>query len=155
MKHGFAHEHDLALTIGSALPVRPAPLAISGLARLLQRLHFVLGFSAVAEALELSATRHSLDAELICLCPWSIDHQNEDLEPAQQWGDRPESHDAHAQLCFASNLSGLVFKLIESAEQSWRRVRAPEMIASLLEGIPFKHGVPVTDSTPVQQPLAA
>jgi transposase-like protein len=50
---------------------------------------------------------------------------------------------------------GLAFKLIESAEQSWRRIRAPEKIASLLQGIPFKDGVPVTDSTPAQQPLAA
>jgi putative transposase len=50
---------------------------------------------------------------------------------------------------------GLAFKLIESAEQSWRRIRAPEKIASLLEGIPFKDGLPVTDSTPAQQPLAA
>lgn len=50
---------------------------------------------------------------------------------------------------------GLAFKLIESAEQSWRRIRAPEKIASLLEGIAFKDGLPVTDSTPAQQPLAA
>ncbi len=50
---------------------------------------------------------------------------------------------------------GLAFKLIESAEQSWRRIRAPEKIASLLEGITFKDGLPVTDSTPAQQPLAA
>ncbi|OYR25101.1 IS256 family transposase [Brucella grignonensis] len=50
---------------------------------------------------------------------------------------------------------GLAFKLIESAEQSWRRIRAPEKIAALLEGIPFKDGLPVTDSTPAQQPLAA
>jgi hypothetical protein len=50
---------------------------------------------------------------------------------------------------------GLAFKLIESAEQSWRRIRAPQKIASLLEGVPFKDGLPVTDSTPAQQPLAA
>ena len=50
---------------------------------------------------------------------------------------------------------GLAFKLIESAEKSWRRIRAPEKIASLLEGVPFKDGLPVTDSTPAQQPLAA
>jgi putative transposase len=50
---------------------------------------------------------------------------------------------------------GLAFKLIESAEQSWRRIRAPEKIASLLGGISFKDGLPVTDSTPAQQPLAA
>jgi hypothetical protein len=37
---------------------------------------------------------------------------------------------------------GLAFKLIESAEQSWRRIRAPEKIASLLQRIPFKDGVP-------------
>jgi putative transposase len=50
---------------------------------------------------------------------------------------------------------GLAFKLIESAEKSWRRIRAPEKVASLLEGISFKDGLPVTDSTPAQQPLAA
>jgi len=50
---------------------------------------------------------------------------------------------------------GLAFKLIESAEKSWRRIRAPEKVASLLEGVPFKDGLPVTDSTPAQQPLAA
>jgi putative transposase len=50
---------------------------------------------------------------------------------------------------------GLAFKLIESAEQSWRRIRGSEKIASLLEGIPFKHGLPVTDSTPALQPLGA
>jgi putative transposase len=49
----------------------------------------------------------------------------------------------------------LAFKLIESAEKSWRRIRAPEKVASLLEGVPFKDGLPVTDSTPAQQPLAA
>ncbi|NPT39378.1 IS256 family transposase [Paraburkholderia xenovorans] len=50
---------------------------------------------------------------------------------------------------------GLAFKLIESAEKSWRRIRAPERVASLLEGVPFIDGLPVTDSTPAQQPLAA
>lgn len=50
---------------------------------------------------------------------------------------------------------GLAFKLIESAEESWRRIRAPEKIASMLDGMTFKDGEPVTDSTPVQQPLAA
>jgi transposase-like protein len=50
---------------------------------------------------------------------------------------------------------GLAFKLIESAEKSWRRIRAPEKVASLLEGVSFKDGLPVTDSTPAQQPLAA
>jgi hypothetical protein len=37
---------------------------------------------------------------------------------------------------------GLAFNLFESAEQAWRRIRAPEKIASLLESIPFKDGVP-------------
>ncbi|MEX3557637.1 MAG: hypothetical protein VB135_04390, partial [Burkholderia sp.] len=46
------------------------------------------------------------------------------------------------------------FKLIESAEQSWRRIRAPEKLAEMLSAIAFKDGVPVTDSTPAQQPLS-
>jgi putative transposase len=50
---------------------------------------------------------------------------------------------------------GLAFKLIESAEKSWRRIRAPEKVTSLLEGIPFKDGLPVTDSTSAHLPLAA
>ncbi|AKC71373.2 transposase [Pandoraea oxalativorans] len=50
---------------------------------------------------------------------------------------------------------GLAFKLIESAEDSWRRIRAPEKIATMLDGMTFKDGEPVTDSTPAQQPLAA
>ena len=50
---------------------------------------------------------------------------------------------------------GLAFKLIESAEESWRRIRAPEKLTSMLDGMTFKDGEPVTDSTPAQQPLAA
>jgi len=50
---------------------------------------------------------------------------------------------------------GLAFKLIESAEESWRKIRAPEKLAEMLGGMAFKDGVPVTDSTPAQQPLAA
>jgi transposase-like protein len=50
---------------------------------------------------------------------------------------------------------GLAFKLIESAEQSWLRIRGADKIAPLLQGIPFRNGIPVIDSTPVQQPLAA
>ncbi|MEX3605318.1 MAG: hypothetical protein VB142_00725 [Burkholderia sp.] len=41
----------------------------------------------------------------------------------------------------------LAFKLIKSAEQSWRRIRVPEKLG----GIAFKDGVPVIDSTPAQQ----
>jgi len=50
---------------------------------------------------------------------------------------------------------GLAFKLIESAEESWRRIRAPEKLTSLLDGMTFKDGEPVTHSTPAQQSLAA
>ncbi|MFP4897321.1 IS256 family transposase [Paraburkholderia sp. EG304] len=50
---------------------------------------------------------------------------------------------------------GLAFKLIESAEESWRRIRAPEKLTSMLDGMTFKDGEPVTDSTPAQQSLAA
>ncbi|WP_408491793.1 IS256 family transposase [Paraburkholderia sediminicola] len=50
---------------------------------------------------------------------------------------------------------GLAFKLIESAEESWRRIRAPEKLTALLDGMTFKDGEPVIDSTPAQQSLAA
>lgn len=50
---------------------------------------------------------------------------------------------------------GMAFKLIESAEKSWRRIRGVDKIEQLLKGIPFKDGTPVIDSTPAQQPLAA
>jgi transposase-like protein len=54
-----------------------------------------------------------------------------------------------------STFLGLAFKLIEAAEQSWRRIRGAEKIEQLLQGIPFKDGTPVIDSTPAQQLLAA
>ena len=49
---------------------------------------------------------------------------------------------------------GMAFKLIEAAEKSWRRIRGADKIEQLLEGIPFKDGTPVIDSTPGQQLLA-
>jgi putative transposase len=50
---------------------------------------------------------------------------------------------------------GLAFQFIESAEQSWPRIRAPEKLTSMLDGIAFRDGEPAIDSTPAQQPLAA
>ncbi|MEX3583778.1 MAG: transposase, partial [Burkholderia sp.] len=50
---------------------------------------------------------------------------------------------------------GMAFKLIESAEKSWRRIRGFDTLEQLLKGIPFKDGTPVIDSAPAQQPLAA
>ncbi|KAF1051313.1 MAG: hypothetical protein GAK41_01360 [Burkholderia gladioli] len=35
---------------------------------------------------------------------------------------------------------GLAFKLIESVEESWRKIRAPEKLTELLAGMPFKDG---------------
>ncbi|MBG0881279.1 IS256 family transposase [Burkholderia sp. 9775_39] len=49
----------------------------------------------------------------------------------------------------------MAFKLIEAAEQSWRKIRGVDKIEPLLKGIPFKDGPPVTESTPAPQPLAA
>ncbi|VVE86032.1 transposase [Pandoraea sputorum] len=50
---------------------------------------------------------------------------------------------------------GMAFKLIEAAEQTWRRIRGADKIEQLLNGIPFKDGTPATDSTPVQELHAA
>nr|WP_213309265.1 hypothetical protein [Paraburkholderia sacchari] len=51
---------------------------------------------------------------------------------------------------------GMAFKPVESAEQSWRRIRGAERIEQLLEGIPFEDGdIPVIESAPAQQPIAA
>jgi len=50
---------------------------------------------------------------------------------------------------------GLVFKLIEEAEKSWRRIRGVDKIGPLLNGIPFKDGIQVPDNPPEQQKLAA
>jgi transposase-like protein len=50
---------------------------------------------------------------------------------------------------------GMAFKLIEAAEQSWRKIRGADKIEPLLKGIPFKDGTPVIESTPAPQPLAA
>lgn len=50
---------------------------------------------------------------------------------------------------------GLAFKLMEAAQESWRRIRAPGRIKDLLTGIVFEDGNPVTESTPAQQLIAA
>lgn len=50
---------------------------------------------------------------------------------------------------------GLAFKLMEEAEKSWRRIRDADQIPLLLDGVPFKDGIPVQDNQPGQQKLAA
>ncbi|KVT70002.1 hypothetical protein WK56_18835 [Burkholderia ubonensis] len=50
---------------------------------------------------------------------------------------------------------GMAFKLIESAEQSRRRIRGAERIEQLLNGVLFEDGIAVIESAPAQQPLAA
>lgn len=50
---------------------------------------------------------------------------------------------------------GMAFELVESAEQLWRRIRDAERIEQLQKDIPFEDGIPVIDSAPTQQPLAA
>lgn len=50
---------------------------------------------------------------------------------------------------------GLVFKLIEEAEKSWRRICGVNQIEPLLNGIPFKDGIQALDNPPEQQKLAA
>ena len=50
---------------------------------------------------------------------------------------------------------GMAFKLIEAAQQSWKKTRGADKIGPLLEGILFKDGTPVIESTPTPQALAA
>ena len=50
---------------------------------------------------------------------------------------------------------GLVFKLIEEAEKTWRRIRGADKIEALLNGVPFKDGMAAHDNPPEQQKLAA
>jgi hypothetical protein len=44
----------------------------------------------------------------------------------------------------------MAFKLIEAAEQRWRRVNAPHLVAAVLHGVTFKDGIRVR-----QQPAAS
>jgi putative transposase len=50
---------------------------------------------------------------------------------------------------------GLAFKLMEQAEKSWRKIRGADKIGPLLDGVPFKDGIPVQDDPSEQQKLAA
>jgi transposase-like protein len=50
---------------------------------------------------------------------------------------------------------GLAFKLMEEAEKAWRRIRGADKIGPLLDGVPFKDGIPVQDNPSEQQKLAA
>lgn len=50
---------------------------------------------------------------------------------------------------------GLAFKLMEEAEKTWRKIRGADKIGPLLDGVPFKDGIPAPDNPPEQQKLAA
>lgn len=50
---------------------------------------------------------------------------------------------------------GLAFKLVQEAEKSWRRIRGVDRLTDLMNGMLFKDGVPVPDSPPEQQRMAA
>jgi hypothetical protein len=40
----------------------------------------------------------------------------------------------------------LVLKLVRRAEQQWRRIDAPHLVAKVLEGVRFVNGVEVSES---------
>lgn len=50
---------------------------------------------------------------------------------------------------------GLAFKLMEEAEKTWRRIRGVPQIEMLLNGQPFKDGLPHQEEPESQQKLAA
>ncbi len=50
---------------------------------------------------------------------------------------------------------GLAFKLMEEAEKTLRKIRGADRIGALLEGVPFRDGIPAQDNPPEQQKLAA
>jgi transposase-like protein len=50
---------------------------------------------------------------------------------------------------------GLAFKLAEEAAKTWRRIRAPELVAELLGGTRYNDGIPVPDDPPEEQREAA
>jgi transposase-like protein len=58
-----------------------------------------------------------------------------------------------------STFLGLVFKLVQEAEKSWRRIRGSERIAELMAGVVFRDGVkegkPAREKGEEQQQLAA
>ena len=45
----------------------------------------------------------------------------------------------------------LVFKLVESAQKSWLRIRGFKHLADVIEGVPFNDGYPVDDNTDMTQ----
>jgi len=54
--------------------------------------------------------------------------------------------------CVAKDIIlALVFKLVESAQKSWLRIRGFKHLAEVLEGVPFKDGYRVDDTTDVTQ----
>ena len=57
--------------------------------------------------------------------------------------------------CVTRTFLGLAFKLTEEAAKSWRRIRAPERLADLLNGTVYEDGIPVTDDPSESQREAA
>lgn len=52
-----------------------------------------------------------------------------------------------------STFLGLAFKLVQEAEKSWRRIRAAEHIAELMDGVVFKDGEPIVVRDPTRTGL--
>jgi hypothetical protein len=46
----------------------------------------------------------------------------------------------------------MTFKLLTSAEERWRRVNSPHLIATVLAGIPFRDGQPTAPKGESQPP---
>jgi putative transposase len=47
----------------------------------------------------------------------------------------------------------LVFKLVQSAEKRWLRIRGFKYLADVIEGVPFKDGLPVEEDNPMTNPM--
>jgi putative transposase len=54
-----------------------------------------------------------------------------------------------------STFLGLAFKLMEEVEKSRCKIRGADRIKPLLNGVPFKDGLPAPDNQPEKQKLAA
>ena len=46
----------------------------------------------------------------------------------------------------------MAFKLLETAEQCWRKVNAPQLVAAVLRGLSFKDGILVKSAEPAHTP---
>jgi hypothetical protein len=70
-----------------------------------------------------------------------------DQPDREQLRDRSAAHQGHKGAGSKQAALAMAYKLLDAAQQCWRRVNGHELVADVLDDVKFKDGIPVSDDT--------